>query len=110
MKFNIDTGLIEELSNLEYFIVKSPVNTPEFWKEWQEKYSRAFMSKVAVKKVLKTRKLSYEDIKRYKALLDTYQELVEYLENIKKLALSLRGIYELTEETDQNDEDIDLDF
>ncbi len=110
MKFHLDTGLIEELSNLEYFIVKSPVNTPDFWKEWQEKYSRAFMSKVAVKKLLRTKRLGYEDIKRYRALLDTYQELVEYLENIKRLALSLRGIYEPSEEPDPTDDDIDLDF
>ncbi|MEJ7555401.1 MAG: hypothetical protein WKI49_02085 [Aquificaceae bacterium] len=110
MKNTLDLNLMEELSNLEYFIVKAPVNTQEFWKEWQEKYSRAFVSRIAVKKLLRTRKLSYEDIKRYKALLEVYEDIVFYLENIKRLALNLRGIFETNENPEFDDEDIDFDF
>ncbi len=110
MKNTLDLNLMEELSNLEYFIVKAPVNTQEFWKEWQEKYSRAFVSRIAVKKLLRTRKLSYEDIKRYKALLEVYEDIVFYLENIKRLALNLRGIFEANENPEFDDEDIDFDF
>ncbi len=110
MKNTLDLNLMEELSNLEYFIVKAPVNTQEFWKEWQEKYSRAFVSRIAVKKLLRTRKLNYEDIKRYKALLEVYEDIVFYLENIKRLALNLRGIFETNENPEFDDEDIDFDF
>ncbi len=110
MKNTLDLNLMEELSNLEYFIVKAPVNTQEFWKEWQEKYSRAFVSRIAVKKLLRTRKLSYEDIKRYKALLEVYEDIVFYLENIKRLALNLRGIFETNENPEFDDEDMDFDF
>jgi len=110
VKNTLDLNLMEELSNLEYFIVKAPVNTQEFWKEWQEKYSRAFVSRIAVKKLLRTRKLSYEDIKRYKALLEVYEDIVFYLENIKRLALNLRGIFEANESPEFDDEDIDFDF
>ncbi len=110
MKNTLDLNLMEELSNLEYFIVKAPVNTQEFWKEWQEKYSRAFVSRIAVKKLLRTRKLSYEEIKRYKALLEVYEDIVFYLENIKRLALNLRGIFEANESPEFDDEDIDFDF
>ena len=110
MKNTLDLNLMEELSNLEYFIVKAPVNTQEFWKEWQEKYSRAFVSRIAVKKLLRTRKLSYEDIKRYKALLEVYEDIVFYLENIKRLAVNLRGIFETNENPEFDDEDMDFDF
>ncbi|MEJ7619333.1 MAG: hypothetical protein WKI46_00755 [Aquificaceae bacterium] len=110
MKNTLDLNLMEELSNLEYFIVKAPVNSQEFWKEWQEKYSRAFVSRIAVKKILKTRKLSYEEIKRYRTLLEVYEDIVFYLENIKRLALNLRGIFETSESPEFDDEDIDLDF
>ncbi len=110
MKNTLDLNLMEELSNLEYFIVKAPVNTQEFWKEWQEKYSRAFVSRIAIKKLLRTRKLSYEEIKRYKALLEVYEDIVFYLENIKRLALSLRGIFETNGSPEFDDEDIDFDF
>lgn len=109
MKNTLDLNLIEEFSNLEYFIVKSPVSTQEFWKEWQEKYSRAFVSRIAIKRLLKTRKLGYEEIKRYKAMLEVYEEIVFYLENLKRLALNLRGVFEVNESPEFDDEDIDFE-
>ncbi|RMH80709.1 MAG: hypothetical protein D6674_03500 [Acidobacteria bacterium] len=109
MKNTLDITLMEELSNLEYFVVKAPVNTADFWREWQEKYSRAFMSKTAIKKILKTKKLNYEELKRYKALLKTYEDTVLYLENIKRLALSLRGVFDPEGTNDFNDESTDFD-
>lgn len=110
MKNTLDLNLMEELSNLEYFIVKAPVNSPEFWKEWQEKYSRVFMSRIGVKKILRTKKLTYEEIKRYKALFEVYEDLFLYLESLKKLALNLRGVLETNESPEFDDEDIDFDF
>ncbi len=110
MKSTIDINLMEELSNLEYFIVKTPVNSPEFWKEWQEKYSRAYVSKIAVKKLLKTKRLTYEDIKRYRAMLEMYEGLLLYLESLKRLALKLRGVIEISDRSELDDEDIDFDF
>ncbi|MCS6998985.1 MAG: hypothetical protein N2648_03745 [Aquificaceae bacterium] len=110
MKNTLDLNLVEEFSNLEYFVVKAPVSSQEFWKEWQEKYSRAFISRIAVKKLLKTRKLGYEEIKRYRALLEVYEEVVFYLENLKKLALNLRGVFEVNESPEFDDEDIDFDL
>lgn len=110
MKNALDLNLMEELSNLEFFIVKSPVSSQEFWKEWQEKYSRAFVSRIAVKKILKTRKLSYEEAKRYRAMLEIYEDVVFYLENLKRLALNLRGVLEVSESPEFDDEDIDFDL
>lgn len=110
MKSTLDLNLMEELSNLEFFIVKAPVNSPDFWKEWQEKYSRAFVSRIAVKKILKTRKLSYEEMKRYRALLEVYEDMLFYLESLKRLALNLRGVIETTDSPEFDDEDIDFDL
>ncbi|MFN3599371.1 MAG: hypothetical protein ACK4VK_06530 [Aquificaceae bacterium] len=110
MKKTLDLNLMEEFANLEYFVVKAPVNSPDFWKEWQEKYSRAFLSRVAVKKLLKTRRLSIEELKRYKALLGVYEDLMIYFESLKRLALSLRGVFEANESQEFDDDDIDLEF
>ncbi|MCX8076898.1 MAG: hypothetical protein N3C57_07690 [Aquificaceae bacterium] len=110
MKHTLDINLMEELSNIEYFIVKSPVNDKDFWREWQEKYSRAFMTRVAIKRLIRTRKLTYEDTKRYKAFLDVYEDIVFYLENLKRLALNLRGVFEVNESPELDDEDIDFDL
>ncbi len=110
MKNTLDLNLIEELSSLEFFIVKAPVSSQEFWKEWQEKYSRAFISRIAVKKLLKMKKLGYEEVKKYRVMLEVYEDIIFYLENLKKLALNLRGVLELNESPEFDDEDIDFDF
>ncbi len=106
----IDTQILEELSNLEFFIVKNQLGTPEFWKEWQEKFSRAYMSKVAIKKLLKSKKLSYEDVSRYKTQLKVYDDVLIYLETLKNIAMSLKGISSFGGSPEFDDEDIDLDF
>ncbi|MCS7262506.1 MAG: hypothetical protein N3C13_03525 [Aquificaceae bacterium] len=109
MKNTVDLNLIEELSNLEYFVVKAAVNGQDFWKEWQEKYSRALISRIALRKLLKTKKLSYEDAKRYRAMLETYQEILSYLEGLKKLALDLKGFSGVMS-SGLDDEDVDFDL
>ncbi|ADC89692.1 hypothetical protein Thal_1060 [Thermocrinis albus DSM 14484] len=110
MKNPVDVHLIEELSHLEYFIVKTPINASDFWKEWQEKFSRAYMSRIAVKKLLKNKRLAYEEAARYRSLLQTYEDVLMYLENLKNLALGLRGVFPTGHNVELDDEDIDLDF
>ncbi|MFN3814449.1 MAG: hypothetical protein ACK4SM_07500 [Aquificaceae bacterium] len=107
---SFDVHLLEEVSNLEYFIVKSPINTPEFWKEWQEKFSRAYMSKTAMRKILRSRRLSYDDLGKYKVQMNIYEDVLSYLETLKNLALSLRGILSSDQSTELDDEDTDLDI
>ena len=102
---SVDLQILEELSNLEYFIVKSPVNTPEFWKEWQEKFSRAYMGRIAVKKLIKSKKVSYEELGKYKAQLSVYEDILFYLETLKNIAMSLRGIFMSDPNTELDDED-----
>ncbi|MEN3033887.1 MAG: hypothetical protein ABDH18_02715 [Aquificaceae bacterium] len=93
MEKNLNLELMEELLNLECFIVKAPVNHPGFWPEWQERYSRALMSLIATRKALSTKKFtSNEELKQYKALRSTYAEIVAYLEGLKRLALNLQGV------------------
>ena len=107
---HIDMHILEELSNLEYFIVKSPVSTSEFWKEWQEKFSRAYMGKVAIKKLLKSKKLPYEDLSKYKTQLSIYDDILSYLDTLKNIAMSLRGIVSVDNTIEFDDEDIDFDL
>ena len=110
MKNPLDLQLLEELSNLEYYIVKTPINSKDFWKEWQEKFSRAYMARVATKKLLKSKKMSYEDISKYKSILTAYENILHYLEILKALALHLRGFYPAGQDVEFDDEDIDIDF
>ncbi|WP_448584149.1 hypothetical protein [Thermocrinis sp.] len=110
MKGSLDVQLLEELSNLEYYIVKTPINSKDFWREWQEKFSRVYMAKVAAKKLLKGKKMSYDDISKYKAILAVYEDILYYLEILKTLALQVRGVYSAGQDLEFDDEDIDIDF
>ncbi len=109
---NFDLGMIEELANLEAFIVKKPINTAEFWAEWQEKFGRAYMSKVALKKLMKIKKMGYEEYRKAKVLIETYEEILKYLEYVKNVALNAKGFYPGNTPNMEflDDEDIDLDF
>jgi hypothetical protein len=69
MKNPLDIQLLEEHTNLEYFIVKAPLNSRDFWKEWQDKFSRAYMIRIAIKKLLRTKKASYEEVSKYKSMI-----------------------------------------
>lgn len=106
----IDTQILEELSNLEFFIVKSQLGTSEFWKEWQEKFSRAYMGKVAIKKILRSKKLSYEEASKYKNQLKVYDDILLYLDTLKNIAMNLKGLTSFGSSPEFDDEDIDLDF
>jgi hypothetical protein len=110
MKNPLDIQLLEELSNLEYFIVKAPLNSRDFWKEWQDKFSRAYMTRIAIKKLLRTKKASYEEVSKYKSMIELYEDVLYYLELLKNLALQMRGVYSPEPYTEFDDEDIDLDF
>ncbi len=107
-----DIRVLEELANLESFIVKKPINTPEFWSEWQEKFGRAYMSRVALRKVIKISKVDYEDYRKAKILLETYDEIVKYLEYIKVVALNAKGIHPggMSNMEFLDEDDLDMDF
>ncbi len=106
---SLDLNLLEEMTQLEYFLVKKPMNSPEFWAEWQEKYGKATLAKVALKKIAKTRRLSHEEYSRLRTMMGVYDEILKYLEQLKNTALSVRGIV-TNFNVEFDDEDIDLDF
>ncbi len=110
MKNNsLDLNLLEEMTQLEYFLVKKPMNSPEFWTEWQEKYGKATLAKVALKKIARTRKLSHEEYSKLRTMMGVYDDVIRYLEQLKNTALSVRGIV-TNMGVEFDDEDIDLDF
>lgn len=110
MKRNsLDLTLLEEMTQLEYFLVKKPMNSPEFWGEWQEKFGKAYLAKIALKKISRSRKLSQDEYAKLRVMSKVYDDILNYLEQLKTTALSLKGaVSNFNVELD--DEDIDLDF
>ncbi|RUM60585.1 MAG: hypothetical protein DSY53_00470 [Persephonella sp.] len=89
-----DMKLAEEITNLERFIIKSPLGTKEFWSEWQQKLGEIVITKSAIKKTLSTYKYKPSDEKLLKleATLEAYKEIASYLELLRITALKLKGI------------------
>ena len=108
MKNSLDVKLLEELSNLEYYIVKTPINSKDFWREWQEKFSRVYMARIATKKLIRSDKIDYKELTKYRSNLSIYEEVLQYLDTLKRLALQVRGCY--SQDFEFDDEDIDLDL
>ena len=91
-KFDMLLG--QELTNLERFIIKSPLGTPEFWSEWQAKTGAIIITKAAIRKAIKTHKerLSEEEIIKLSTMLEAYKEIASYLELLRQTALKIKGI------------------
>jgi len=106
---SLDMTLLEEITQLEFFLVKKPLNSAEFWGEWQEKYGKAILAKIALKKIAKTRKLSHEEFSKLRTMMGVYEDVLKYLEQLKNSALSLKGVAG-NFNVEFDDEDIDLDF
>ncbi len=110
-KSNFEMKLLQEISDLDFFVIRKPIASPEFWTEWQEKYGKAVISKIALKKILKTQKMDREKRAIVRASIQAYDEILMYLERLKTTAFHLRGIYTgNTPNIETDEEDIDLDF
>ena len=107
---SLDIHLLEEMTQLEYFLVKKPMNSPEFWGEWQEKFGKATLAKVALKKISKTKKLSHEEYTKLRTMMIVYDEILKYLKNLKETALSLKGVVPNYPNVEMDDEDIDTEI
>lgn len=85
--------LAQEITNLERFIVKSPLATNEFWSEWQKKAGEIVITKAAIKKAIKIYegKLPAEQLIKLSAMLDAYKEISVYLELLRETALKVKG-------------------
>ncbi|WP_457600200.1 hypothetical protein [Hydrogenivirga sp.] len=108
-KSSLEMTLLEELTQLEYFMVKKPMSSPEFWTEWQEKYGKATLAKVALKKIARTKKLAQGEYAKLRTMVRVYEDVIRYLEQLKNTALSVRGVV-TNFNVELDDEDIDLDF
>ena len=91
---DFDLLLAQEITNLDRFIVKSPLGTNEFWSEWQKKAGEIVITKAAIKKAIRIyeKKLPPPQIIKLSAMLESFKEIASYLEMLRETALKLKGI------------------
>lgn len=89
-----DMLLTQEITNLERFIVKSPLGSDQFWSEWQSKSGEIVITKAAIKRALRLYKneLSDEKVLKLSSLLEAYKEISNYLELLRQTALKIKGV------------------
>ncbi|NPB06136.1 MAG: hypothetical protein GXO03_00875 [Aquificae bacterium] len=84
---SLELELLKELEELDYYVIKAPIGTRAFWREWQEKYGRARVTRIAIRHLLR-RRLPREEYRRARNLLKKYDELLHYLETLRAVASS----------------------
>ncbi len=109
-KPSLELQWLEEMSKLDSFVIKTPVNKQEFWAEWQEKYSKAKMGRIASIRMLRKKGLDAEQIRNLRDTLNFYDNVLDYLNEFRGIALNVRGFFFTTENFETDDEDIDFDF
>ncbi len=103
--------LAQEITNLDRFIIKSPLGTNEFWSEWQKKAGEIVVTKAAIKKAIKIykKKLTQEEVIKLSAMLDSFREIASYLELLRETALKIKGLdidgFTLFDSIDEDNED-----
>jgi len=88
-----DILLAQEITNLDRFIIKSPLGTNEFWSEWQRKAGEIIITKAAIEKAIKVygKSIDTQHTLKLSAMLEAYREIASYLELLRETALKLKG-------------------
>jgi len=92
-KNSVELELIRELSEIDFYNVSAPLNSKEFWKEWQEKFNRANLTRIALRNILREKRLNPKDYRRVKNLIKKYEDIINYLNALKLTALNARGSF-----------------
>ncbi|HID79200.1 MAG TPA: hypothetical protein EYH48_03975 [Aquifex aeolicus] len=107
---NLELKLLEELSKLEQFGLKNPVDAKAFWKEWQSVFTKVKLSQIAIRTLLETKDLDREEVIYLKQKMNLLRDIETYLKELKEVALQVKG-YTLfsPEESEEGNDGDDLD-
>ncbi len=105
---NIELKLLEELNKLQRFALKTPIDSKNFWRDWQSLYTTVRFSQIAVKSLLEGDNLSQEEVKHLKKKLHLLREVENYLKELREVALQVKG-YSIfsTEGSEEGNDDLD---
>lgn len=90
---SLELELLGQLEELNYYTISTPITSKDFWKEWQEKYSKANLVLIGLRDILRSKRLRKKDYLRAKSLVRKYEDIVKYLESLKNTALNVRGYF-----------------
>jgi len=105
---NLELKLLEEINKLQQYAIKTPLDSKNFWKDWQAVFTKVKLGQIAIKTLLTGENLKAEDKKLLNKKLQLFKELETYLRELKSVALSVKG-YTLfsAEESEEGNDDLD---
>ena len=105
---NIELRLLEEINKLQRFALKTPIDSKNFWRDWQIIFTNVRFSQIAVRNLLEDEHLSKEEIEYFKKKLQVLKEIEHYLKELKEIALQVKG-YSIfsTESSEEGNDDLD---
>jgi hypothetical protein len=108
---NLELKLLEVLSKLQQYGISTPIDSKNFWKEWQKVFTQVKLSQVAIRSLLGSENLKTEEVDYLKRKLAELKEVENYLREIKEVALQVKGYsFFTTEESEDNDDFDDFLF
>lgn len=107
---NLELKLLEEVQKLERYNLKNPVDSKNFWKEWQVVYSEVKLGQIAIRSMLGDRELKRTEVDFLKRRLNLLRDIEIYLKELKEIALQIRGYSIFSpEESGEGNDDTDID-
>ncbi|RTZ60475.1 MAG: hypothetical protein DSZ31_02000 [Gammaproteobacteria bacterium] len=104
---NLELKLLEELSKLEQFGLKTPVDAKGFWKEWQSVFTKVKLSQIAIRTLLETEDLDRDEVIYLKQKMNLLRDIETYLKELKEVALQVKGYTFFSPEESEGESDGD---
>jgi len=104
---NLELKLLEELNKLERFVLKNPVDSKNFWKEWQTVYTNVKLTQIAIRSLINGGNLEKAELKELGRKLKVLKDVEQLLKGLKEVALQVKGYSIFTPEEENEEGDFD---
>ena len=105
---NLELKLLDEISRLQQYALKTPIDSKNFWRDWQSVFTDVKFSQIAIKTLIAAESLSKEEVEHLRKKLNLLKEVENYLKELREVALQVKG-YSIfsTEGSEEGNDDID---
>lgn len=105
---NLELKLLDEINRLQQYALKTPIDSKNFWRDWQSVFTDVKFSQIAIKTLLTAESLPKSEVEYLKRKLNLLKEVEGYLKELREVALQVKG-YSIfsTEGSEEGNDDID---
>ena len=105
---NIELFLLEEINKLQPYALKTPIDSKNFWKDWQRIFTSVKFAQIAIRSLLEVENLPEPEEVYLNRKLKVLKEVENYLKELKEIALQIKGFSIFSpEESEEGNDDLD---